>query len=450
MLCGCPQRAAQLRQPCPREAPAPPGLPYARPVHDSVRFWIDRSPAPDRLLLSADEIAAHNTLVQTRLKHRFVEQPHGLATRAVDRKAISAALSRQLQTLERQFDTKKRVTREGRRPRGMIGRMRRRINNLRPSDQIRLAYRPTPLFCFPSERPLYDEPWQLAFDLSRCSLVRASEPVRVLGQGPRLWYVWTRYAQGWVRGADLTEKLTAEQQAQILHPDRFALATRDHIALLSSPTGSFAGTLSLGQRLPLLEETPQALKLLAALPAGRLGTVWAKRDDGLLQDTPRLTRAAFWKVTFGQLHAPYGWGGSGARRDCSRLLMDSFRVFGLQLPRNSWWQSQSGTSTIDVKGLSDSRKRQAIEAAAGQGIVLLYLPGHIMLYLGRDGSHLYALHQFSGYLVPCPAGGETMVRPNRTAVTSLELGRGSSRRAFIERITRLVIFGPAAAQPVAD
>ena len=42
--------------------------------------------------------------------------------------------------------------------------------------------------------------------------------------------------------------------------------------------------------------------------------------------------------------------------------------------------------------------------------------------------------------MPCKGGGETMMLVNRAAVTSLELGRGSSRRAFIERITKLVIF----------
>ena len=74
-----------------------------------------------------------------------------------------------------------------------------------------------------------------------------------------------------------------------------------------------------------------------------------------------------------------------------------------------------------------------------------------MLHLGQDDGRLYALHQFSGYLAPCrgaprgrPERGktETMVRVNRAAVTSLELGRGSSRTAFIERLTRLVLFVP--------
>ena len=56
---------------------------------------------------------------------------------------------------------------------------------------------------------------------------------------------------------------------------------------------------------------------------------------------------------------------------------------------------------------------QALRRGWRGGIVLLYLKGHIMLFVGRDGDQLYALHQVSGYLVPCekPDSGasETML-----------------------------------------
>ena len=37
-----------------------------------------------------------------------------------------------------------------------------------------------------------------------------------------------------------------------------------------------------------------------------------------------------------------------------------------------------------------------------------------------DGDHLYALHQFSGYLVPCPGGPDTVHRLDKVEVTTLE------------------------------
>jgi hypothetical protein len=121
-------------------------------------------------------------------------------------------------------------------------------------------------------------------------------------------------------------------------------------------------------------------------------------------------------------------------------MMDLFAAFGLDLPRNTKHQALAGTRHLEVGGLSEAAKARTIEEEARRALVLLYMPGHIMLYLGRDGAHLYALHLFSGYLTPCGGKGETMQRVNRTVVTSLELGRGGSRRAFIQRITRLILF----------
>ena len=71
-----------------------------------------------------------------------------------------------------------------------------------------------------------------------------------------------------------------------------------------------------------------------------------------------------------------------------------------------------------------------------------------MLYLGRDEAGVpMALHSFAEYLVPCagrddgaPAGErETLYKVDGVHVSDLELGRGSSRTAFIQRISRVTV-----------
>ena len=115
----------------------------------------------------------------------------------------------------------------------------------------------------------------------------------------------------------------------------------------------------------------------------------------------------------------------------------------MQLPRHSGVQAKVGTHNVDVSGMSDADKRAAIDRAAETGLVLLYMPGHIMMYLGRDHERHYAVSSVSEYLTPCEGGPDTVHRLDRVAVTTLELGRGTERTAFIERITRLVVFGPS-------
>jgi len=170
-----------------------------------------------------------------------------------------------------------------------------------------------------------------------------------------------------------------------------------------------------------------------------------------LRALPRpLSRRAFLEEAFYRLGRSYGWGGQGGGLDCSRLVMDIFSSFGLHLPRFSGNQARAGSFSIDLKEIKSEKERLLlIDAAAERGIVLLQFPGHIMIYLGhaQDGRPM-ALHSFAEYLAPCPEGvktqnkaHETLFKVGSVSLSDLELGRGSSRSAFIERVERVVVFG---------
>jgi hypothetical protein len=91
--------------------------------------------------------------------------------------------------------------------------------------------------------------------------------------------------------------------------------------------------------------------------------------------------------------------------------------------------------------MSDSERRRTLDHALSQGVPLIFMPGHIMLLLGRDGDDYLAIHQFSGYRVGCREGEDTKMVVDRLSVTTLALGEGSERRSFMERFTRVSVFG---------
>ena len=74
------------------------------------------------------------------------------------------------------------------------------------------------------------------------------------------------------------------------------------------------------------------------------------------------------------------------------------------------------------------------------GIVLAYMPGHIMLYLGERQGRPYALSAISEYLRPC-ADGHDVVRLDRVVVTDFKLGSGTERTDYLTRLTALTVFG---------
>ncbi len=95
---------------------------------------------------------------------------------------------------------------------------------------------------------------------------------------------------------------------------------------------------------------------------------------------------------------PYGWGGMYNTRDCSGFLLDSHRVFGLKLPRNSGQQGRESlgnrTWFSGLSGLNaylSKLKTQPIGAG-------MYMPGHVMMYIGVDQSGTpYMMHQYAGH-----------------------------------------------------
>jgi hypothetical protein len=116
------------------------------------------------------------------------------------------------------------------------------------------------------------------------------------------------------------------------------------------------------------------------------------------------------------------------------------------MPRHSSWQTLAGSFWIDVESVAEGERLRLIDAAAKKGVVLLGFPGHIMLYLGRnERGQPMVLHALGEYVEPCTgpggAAGETLRRVKNIGVSDLELGRGTSRKALVERITRITVVG---------
>jgi len=295
---------------------------------------------------------------------------------------------------------------------------------------VRVVHTETTLWCVPLTSGLYKPPVDEDFDRNRCSGVHPGEIVRVMRRGDSDWlYVHTGHAVGWITSAAVTPPLPAAQARDFRDRTPRAVVTSDGIQVKGGPV------LRMGTSFPklsgdtLLLPTPDGLKALAA-------------PDGWVTGHLPFTRSRLFGLVLAQLGRAYGWGGYRGNRDCSRLIMDVFASTGLRLSRHSSYQSKSGGTIVSLKGKTDDEKHAAIGEAGARGVVLLYMPGHIMLYLGEAGGKPYVVSSLSEYLRPCGEGAEQVMRVDRVAVHDLELGRHTSKTAFIERLTRMAVFGP--------
>jgi len=367
---------------CPATRQIDPPMAGVRPEHQTAEYWIERQAqygSVDEPLLSPEAVGRHNLALERPLDGEPIGRADLFAP--IDHEALRAQLDERLSYMRAKIEAEELLDASGDPLGGAAIEVFATPDTLEMLAQWRSVEDLTAIRCGPYDGGLYQTPIDLDFDRNRCSTARPGEVVQVLGRWPNgMLLARTSYAMGWVTEETLSSPLDREEAR-------------------------------------------------------------AEADRRIAQP---LTRRALLTEAFSLRGAPYGWGGKDGGYDCSRFLLELFERFGIALPRHSARQAIAGTFSIDVSEVEDlNEKRLLLEAAARRGIVLMYFPGHIMLYLGttRDGVPM-AIHAFSEFVTACDGTDlETINRVDRVAVSDLSLGEGTSRRDFLSRTTRIAVLG---------
>ncbi len=300
------------------------------------------------------------------------------------------------------------------------------------------------LRAWPTAEPLFRSPEDRDFDQLMETRIAVFEPVVILGEsvdGVWLW-VQSQIYQGWVERQDVawTDR---ETFFRFFHPERCAVVTRPRQVVEPRPDE--------GQRHPVMLGTGTILPAAGdvASVSGQEALMHdavvmpARTADGSLAPRPGLiadgcgispgflpaTRHNLLHAAFAMLGERYGWGDSFDRHDCSSLVLDVYRVLGIFLPRNSGAQRNAVGWRRDLQG--DYAVRQADLRAALPGD-LIFMPGHVMIYLGEEAHRPYVLHAFVGY-----REGGVVHKVNQVMVFPLNLTMRSAGDAYLMGANRV-------------
>lgn len=193
--------------------------------------------------------------------------------------------------------------------------------------------------------------------------------------------------------------------------------------------------LDMGVRVPRLADWPPDRAVDGQHPyAAHVIELPRRRGDGVLQFAPALlprhadVRADYLPYTSANLIAQgfkflgerYGWGHSYDARDCSGFVSEVYRSVGIDLPRNSGDQGRSEAfERIAFDAHTTHAQRLAIVETLQPGD-LVYLPGHVMMVLGRVDGITYVIHDTPGIGYRGDDGRYRRVPLNQVAVTPLE------------------------------
>jgi hypothetical protein len=123
------------------------------------------------------------------------------------------------------------------------------------------------------------------------------------------------------------------------------------------------------------------------------------------------------------LNEPYGWGGLLNNRDCSSFTQDFFAPFGKSLHRNSKAQTTNG-KFLDMSKLTIEEKKTFMKENGVPFSTLVYLKGHIMLYVGIKNNEPLVVHNIWSLRLKDSSGKKYRHIIGKTTLTTLEPARG--------------------------
>ncbi len=257
----------------------------------------------------------------------------------------------------------------------------------------------------------------------------------------------------WVR----REAIAVGNRDEILeYRDRqsFIVVTGDKVFTTFNPELAAVSELQfdMGTRLPLADRKAVGNNLRGQNPYTSYVVDLPIRDEaGQLRFEPALiarnqdvapgylpyTRQNIIRQSFKFLGERYGWGHSFNARDCTGFVSEIYKTFGIYLPRNSGDQGRSSIGD-NVRFADTSLENSKSEALQLMDVGdLIYIPGHVMLYLGEVDGHPYVIHDVDSLSYNTPDGEFYSGVLSGVSVTPLLPLRSTQDRSYVDSIASI-------------
>jgi hypothetical protein len=285
-----------------------------------------------------------------------------------------------------------------------------------------ITIRRTNVKALPTSTAFYRDPKRVGegfpFDYNQNSALHINVPLYIshFSKDKRWAYVRASYSFGWVKVVDLA--LVNDQFTKAFRNNTYAMTIKDNLRLYDDKKRSFS-LVKLGALFPIGKDGVSYLtakrnaKGQARIHKVKIATPHIIAKKPLPFTAKNVAMLA--KEFYGE---PYGWGGSYECRDCSATTRDFLSTFGIFLRRNSSKQAKDGNS-IKIKGLEKEIKKRTIISQAEPFRSLLYVPGHIVLYLGEYKGEPVVMHTYWGIR----KNDGTKLITGRTIITTTEPGK---------------------------
>lgn len=274
----------------------------------------------------------------------------------------------------------------------------------------------------PTNKPLFNKINGYPFDRWQNSLIFANTPVLIthISKDKQWVHIQSSFVYGWVESTHLAT-LTSKQISEIESYTQYISPKIDKIPLYNSQH-HFISQARIGQIFPKYGtqlKQSVGVAVYVRLPNGEAKREQVYLPNEMMKPFPQIADSkAIAEIINTMIGDKYGWGGFLESRDCSAFVRDIFTNFGIHLPRNSKAQVYYGNNQVDLSNLSRKEKESYIIANATPYQTILWLQGHIMLYVGEYEGRAIVAH--SAWSATTGRGYENML--GGVVITSLYVG----------------------------
>lgn len=412
-------------------------MPNVTPDMLSAEYWIRKLEEPDRVMMNAEEIAQYNDdiIYEKAYKKKFLAYSQETGSRSISKDKLMELLG-EAEKMSPAYYKDGSVVSEKDWEEIISNTNQESVKNDN-AISYGFAVQRASLRQYPTDAVITEDDPFTFYDEMQNSALLVGEPLVVLleSRDGKWDYILSESCSGWIKKEDLALSKSFQQWKEDSDPEDFLVVTGDEMYLDYDPTRPELSEvkLTMGCKLPLIpwEEYEKSSEGREAF-GNYVVKIPCRDANGMVEWQSAYvpvskevsigyldyTQRNVLDLAFRSLGKRYGWGGMYESRDCSLYLMEIYRCFGICLPRNSIGMYGMNTKTVFVEDMSDQEKHEALQDIPVGSI--LYIKGHVMMYLGSEGENNYVI---SASATSIPDGSEEKTSVQSVVINDLQAKR---------------------------